>query len=211
MHLEQVLYVNTVDSVLLIGTLNREKLGKNKNHLNEIMVHELTDSIDLNPLSRNELKVLIERIFQTRLFLDKEVEMIHNKTQGLPILVREFLMQLISKGLITTDSIGWRRQDDISSELRIYSSLVEVFAEKWNNLTKAEKWALRFIAFYDSNLKFREFEKMVGIDGDRDLIFYANLPDPSPKQRQCALHYHDISCRPFQVTSFQNLFDLLVS
>jgi len=161
--LEQVLYVSAVDSVLLICTLNSEKKIKTNDHLDEIIGHELTDSINLKSLSKSEIKYLMEQVFNAGIFLDKEIEWIHDKTHGLPILVKEFFIHIISKGLVVTDGIGWSRRGDILSELQIFSSMGEVFAEKWEVLTRNEKRALRIIAFYDSKIKIKELVKLTGI------------------------------------------------
>jgi len=158
----QVLLVSSADSLLLICTLNNDRIVKANNYLNIIINHELTEIIDLKPLSKVEFKHLIEQTFNTSIFLDKEIDWIYDKTQGLPLLIKEFLIQIISKGMVVNDGTGWKRQFDTISDIKVFSSMDEVFIDMWKMLTRNTKRVLRIIAFYDSKIKIKDLVKLTG-------------------------------------------------
>jgi len=166
--LEQVLYVDKTSSVLTICTLNSDKRSKFSEQLKSIREHELTELLELEPFSLKEVREFIDEVFSEGLLLKKEVELIYERTDGLPLLVTELAGQLVAKGLVVYEDGLWKRKGEIYSGIKIFSSADEALVEWWKSLQKNEKRLLRIIAFYDSKFRLDDVVKLTM--GSADLI-----------------------------------------
>ena len=147
----QYLSENIVDKqILLIITICTDELSEmtDKNErITELLLNLDTsdnyNSMTLSRFNKDDVSLIIKKVFSRKDVPDGFVEQIFKKTEGNPLFIEDTIRGLIDEDLIDVSNYVWETRIDVS-QLKILDSTREVLI---NRLRKINKDALKILSY----------------------------------------------------------------
>nr|AGF93354.1 tetratricopeptide TPR_2 [uncultured organism] len=125
--------------VLFIGTYRPEDVSS-KHHLID-MKHRLTienriKTIDLNPLDLENTEDTVKSLLNDDNIQEQFIELIHKKTEGNPLFIKESIKQMVDEGIIDIEKNKYpkKEEDIVASEL--VNNVIERRLKRFDDETK---------------------------------------------------------------------------
>jgi predicted ATPase len=126
----------------------------------EIVDLEPTSFLNVPPLSKTQIKQLADELLGDKIFNDKEIRELHERTDGIPLSLIEVLKQLIKDGILETIEERWYINRIALKQYELPGSLKDISAASYKTLTRKEKDILQTVAIYDRRISIKILSKL---------------------------------------------------
>jgi len=140
--------VKCINNILLIISFNNGSPVKNKDLIENLLEHEISEKIYIRSLNKKEVKEMLQVSFGMELFLKDEVNLIYKYSAGIPLLINELINYFISSGYITKKDGIWKMKVFKRIPSYIPNSFFGLFSERYKNMKIGEKRILQILALF---------------------------------------------------------------
>jgi tetratricopeptide (TPR) repeat protein len=132
--------------------------------LKNILDITTSSCLAVRPFNSDLVVTLQTELFGRTLFSDKELRALISETEGIPLLVVEFIKHLVTRNIIKFENGLWHLDRSALGETAIPKSIYALIEEEYITLPREEKTLAQIVALWGRPILYEELHGLCGFE-----------------------------------------------